>query len=167
VEDSCTKIHVSADFGIIHSMVVHFPIAFLSLAFLVDVLALILRRRHGRFFDRAGFWAVTLALLGFMVAIMTGKAAEAFLPHTSQVRSVVKRHELDALITAALTAMAWIAQALTRFVDAQSESDYAWSVAKTGRGRVTLLSLLLITAAVVMMIFTASHGGALVHRYKV
>ena len=167
MEDSCTKIHVSADFGIIHSMVVHFPIAFLSLAFLVDVLALILRQRHGRFFDRAGFWVVTLALFGFMVAIMTGKAAEHFIPHTSQVRSVVRRHELDALITAALTAMAWIVQALTRF-DAQSaESDYAWSVANTGRGRVTPLSILLITAAVVMMIFTAAHGGALVHRYKV
>lgn len=144
-------------------MIVHFPIAFLILAFVNDLIGLFFGPRSNRFFDRAGFWVLTLALVGLMGAIVTGETAQAFIPRTPVVRSLIKRHELDAFTTAALTATAWIIQAATKF----EPGGVAWSVAGTGRGRLTVWSLLPVAGAVIMMIFTAAHGGDLVHRYKV
>ena len=159
-------IHISAQFGIIHSMLVHFPIAFLSLAFLVDLLGVLRGPRPDRFFDRAGFWVLTLALLSLFGTAITGKIAAASTPHTPAVKSLIRRHELDAYATIGLTILAWLTQALTKFDARRARIDNAWTLAGTGRGRLTLWSWLLVSGALVVMLFTAAHGGDLVHRYK-
>lgn len=160
-------IHVHADFSIIHSMLIHFPIAFLSLTFVIDVLGLLHGPQPDRFFDRSGFWVLTFALSGFVGALVTGKVAAASLPETPAVRSLVGRHELDAFIATAFTALAWLIQLLTKFDENRAHVENGWSWLGTGRGRMTFWSALFVTVAVVMMVFTAAHGGDLVHRYKV
>ena len=160
-------IHITAHFGIIHAMLVHFPIASLSLAFLIDFVGILFGPRPDRFFDRAGFWVLTLALLSLVGALITGKVAAALVTQTPAVKSLISRHELDAYATTGLTALAWVAQALTKFSTRRAAIDDAWTWAGTGRGRLTFWTGLLVTGAVVMMLFSAAHGGDLVHRYKV
>lgn len=165
-EDPKMAIYISAHFGVIHSMFVHFPIAFLILAFFIDVLGILFGPQPDRFFDRAGFWVLTLALLSLFGALITGKAASAFTPHTASVNSLIRRHELDAFTTTSLAILAWLTQALTKFDPRRAQIEDAWTWAGTGRGRLTIWSGFLVAATVVLMLFTANHGGDLVHRYK-
>ena len=90
----------------IHPITVHFPIALLTAAFLVESLALILRRPE---WSRVSLWCLGLGTLGAAVAVLSGRQAMAAAKHSFEIHPIMELHErigYAVLIGAALL-LAW------------------------------------------------------------
>jgi uncharacterized membrane protein len=77
-------------------MVVHFPIALLFTAFLLDVVAF---WRRNPFWERMGIIILGLGVLGLGAAIAAGFIAESQVLPTAQVAPILAAHRRDGLIT--------------------------------------------------------------------
>ncbi len=74
----------------IHPLVVHFPIALILSALLVDTLAMVFRKPH---WHQASLWNLGLGVLGAAVAVRTGEAAEETVERVKGLHQVLERHE--------------------------------------------------------------------------
>ncbi|BCX81220.1 hypothetical protein MIT9_P0798 [Methylomarinovum caldicuralii] len=132
-----------------HPLWVHFPIAFLSVFFLVDLLAAVLRSRP--LFVVAN-WLLGLGALGASVAAAFGLQAALTVPHPPQVHEILETHRYFALNA---TALAWLLL-IWRFLN---------------RGRFCLLGrlfhLLLALFMVLNLVLAADYGGLMVYKYGV
>lgn len=149
----------------IHPMLVHFPIVLLYLSLLSAILSLVWRVPD-RFFDRASFWLLVLGLLAGIVAAAAGVISEQFVHWTPQTVALLSRHQAYAVITGFFTIIALVTRLLARY-PRTGKTRQGWSLAGTGRGRMTGLSLLFLVAAVVMITMTAALGGTMVYQYGV
>lgn len=142
-----------------HAVVVHFPVALLLTATLLDLACLVARRAI--WLDRA---ATTLYVLGTVAAgaaFLTGDAASEKLwdiPDDA-ARSAMASHEDLALIT--LVAFAVIT-ALRLLVSHLGRKDK-----RTAVGFFRLLTLGAALAAQLLLVTTAHLGGSLVYRHAV
>lgn len=128
----------------LHPLVVHFPIALLSLSFLVDLAASLSQRSQWRTF------AAGLLYLGAGFAAMTvlaGLFAAASVPHGDNVHDIMERHEHLglAVLILAVALSAW------RFMGKPISYGY-WVIAAGLCG---------------VLIITADLGGLMVYHYGV
>ena len=74
----------------IHPLIVHFPIALLLTALLVDGLALILKRPA---LHRIALWNLSLGTLGAGAAVLTGLQAADVAKHSFEIWRIMELHE--------------------------------------------------------------------------
>ena len=73
----------------VHPLVVHFPIALLLVALLLDVLALALKRPG---LHRVALWNLSLGTMGAAAAVRTGLWAAEIAKHTFEIHQVMELH---------------------------------------------------------------------------
>lgn len=142
----------------LHVVVVHFPIALIALAPLLDLGCLVFRDRV--WLDRA---ASTMYLMGTLTAgaayLLGERAAEAVVSMTPAAESVLADHEAQAVITlAVLTVVTLLRLTVT------------WLARNDRRIKVGIFRLLALPAAVAalaMLALTADLGGTLVYSHGV
>ena len=86
----------------LHPMVIHFPIALLMAAFLVETLALVIRQPA---WHRLALWNLVLGTLGTAVAVVTGRQAMAVAKHSYQIHQVMELHERLGYVVLGLTTL--------------------------------------------------------------
>jgi uncharacterized membrane protein len=134
----------------IHPLAVHFPIALLTCFFFLELAAAFSRK--GENLRIGASWMLYLGTLGACVAVATGLWAEATVPHSEEVHSILENHERFgfAVLSISIVLSVW------RLIN---------------RGRFTRLGqfvhLLLGLVMVVVMAFGADLGGLMVYRYGV
>lgn len=146
----------------IHPMVVHFPIAFLFLTAVVDLLGY-LNEDEGHFFARVSFWLLTGSLFALFAAAVAGVVSEQSVKWTPVTAAILSAHQHDAVLTGLFASAAWLLRLNRRY----KKHDFGWSVLGTRRGRPGLLATLLTIAAVVMVSITGSLGGSMVYNHGV
>lgn len=140
----------------LHPALVHFPIAFLPLAVILD--ALVLRFPGQReWLDRAATLLYGVAALGAAAAFLSGRhAAEALPPLALTVQVHVNEHSDSA------RAALWLLVLLAAFRAVVAYRD--WRV----RRKVLRVCFLLIAAGAVVLVYrTADLGGGLVFRHGI
>ncbi len=140
----------------LHPALVHFPIAFLPLAVILD--ALVLRFPGQReWLDRAATLLYGVAALGAAAAFLSGRqAAEALPPLALAVQVHVNEHSDSA------RAALWLVVLLAAFRTVVAYRD--WRV----RRKVLRVCFLLIAAGAVVLVYrTADLGGGLVFRHGI
>lgn len=147
----------------IHPMIVHFPIALLYLTLLIEIIGY-MRPRQDRFFDRAGFWSLTLSLFAIVAAAAAGMISEQFVRWTPATGAMLATHQRDAVLTGVFAMAAWIVRWFSRF-PSTGRSPGGWSLWHTGRGRQTLIGTILVIGAVVMVSITGALGGSMVYNH--
>ena len=143
-------------------MLVHFPVVLLYGSLLVSLLGLLSR---DRFFDRASFWLLVLGLVAGVAAAAAGVISEQYVRWTPATSALLSHHQRDAVLTGLFTIAALVLRLWARYPG--NTPTGRWSLAHTGRGRSTGLSLVFLLAAVVMVTMTASVGGTMVYQYGV
>jgi uncharacterized membrane protein len=142
----------------LHPALVHFPLALLPIAVLLDLLSLLLRRR--RWPDRAAAALYALGAIGAAAAYLSGDEAEdglGRLPPPSLL--LVADHADWAWRTL------WIFAAL-----ASARIVLAWRARRDGAARVRVLRACLLAVAaggLWSLVGTAERGGALVYRHGI
>ncbi len=151
----------------IHPMLVHFPIALLYLALLVDLLSRVIHSTE-HFFDRASFWLVLLGLVAGVCTAAAGVVSEQFVAWTSATKALLYAHQRDAVLTGVLVMLTLGARLYARY-PRRSYGRHAggWSFAGSGRGKASWLATVLLVASVAMITTTASLGGTMVYQYGV
>ncbi len=74
----------------LHPIFVHFPIALLMTAFLLETLALLFKRDS---WHRLSLWNLSLGALGAIGAVLTGRQAEETAKHSFEIFQVMDLHE--------------------------------------------------------------------------
>lgn len=142
----------------LHVVAVHFPIAFITFAPLLDLACLIFRDRV--WLDRAAAALYLVGTLGAGAAYLLGeRAAEAVGSMTPAAESVLADHEAQAVITLSVLA---VATSLRLMVTWLGRDDRRIRV-----GLFRLLALPAVIAALAMLALTADLGGQLVYRHGV
>jgi uncharacterized membrane protein len=140
----------------LHPALVHFPIALLPVALLVDLMALRFRGQR-EWLDRAASLLYVASAVGAIAAFWTGRSAAGGLPPLDfQVQLQVNEHSDSA------RAAAWLVSivALARVAIAVRDTKL--------RRKVLRLSLAAIAAGAVALVYrTADLGGGLVYQYGV
>lgn len=145
-------------FPSLHVMVVHFPIAFIALAPLLDLACLVFRERT--WLDRAAAAMYLMGTVGAGAAYLLGeRAAEAVGPMTPAVESAIADHQAQAVITLVVLSAATLLRLLVTWM---GRNDRYIRV-----GIFRLLALPAAVAALAMLALTADLGGALVYRHGV
>jgi uncharacterized membrane protein len=138
----------------LHVLVIHFPIAFICLAPIVDFACLILRDRV--WLDRAATLLYVMGTIGAGAAYLAGeRAAEALAQISPTAESALADHESSALVT--LIALA-IVSVVRIWVSWLSRNDRRISF---GVFRLAAIPLALI--ALSLLAITADRGGTLVY----
>jgi uncharacterized membrane protein len=146
----------SASFPNPHAVAVHFPVALLPCALLLDLACIVFRKRI--WLDRAATTLYVLGTVAAAAAYQSGRMAAATMWEIAgPAQAVLADHQDLALLT--LLAYCVVA-ALRAAVTWLSRED--WRI-KLGFFR--LLALVASAAALVLLLLTADHGGALVYRY--
>ena len=83
----------------IHPIFVHFPIALLTVAFLFDSLAAILRKED---LERTGWWTLLAGSVGLAASVVSGLKAEESVRISADVAGLLERHEQLAFFVAAV-----------------------------------------------------------------
>ena len=148
----------------IHPMVVHFVIALFYVALFADIVSRFVRQPD-HFWDQASFWLLVLAFIAGVVTAATGVIAEQYVKWSPTTLRLLTLHQMYAVLSGVLALSALGARLIARY--SRSSSRRGWSFAKTGRGRSTGLSLLLLVATVIMVSMTGSVGGTMVFQYGV
>lgn len=145
-------------FPSLHVMVVHFPIAFIAFAPLLDLACLVFRDRV--WLDRAAAAMYLVGTLGAGAAYLLGEeAAEAVQSMTPATESVLADHEAQAVITLVVLAAATLIRLIVTWL---GRDDRRIKI-----GIFRLLALPAVIAALAMLALTADLGGQLVYRHGV
>ncbi len=130
----------------LHPLLVHFPIALLLLALILEVIALL---RVNPEISRAAWWNQIGGTVSLALAVASGLLAQNSVQIPGDARGLFERHEQLAFVAAALFAVLFF-----------------WRVG--GRGRLpkegSRLYLLLFVAGVACLLTGALYGGEMVYR---
>ncbi len=157
--EALRTLFTSPSFPSLHVMVVHFPIAFIAFAPLLDLACLVFRDRV--WLDRAAAAMYLIGTLGAGAAYLLGeRAAEAVQSTmTPAAESVLADHEAQAVITLVVLAVATLIRLIVTWL---GRDDRRIKV-----GIFRLLALPAVIAALAMLALTADLGGKLVYHYGV
>lgn len=133
----------------VHPLVVHFPIALLLTAVVLDVLALILKRPP---LHRVGLWNLTLGTLGAGMAVWTGYRAAGIATHTFEIHQVMELHRRLGIATLVLAGLV-VAWRLWKRDDLGSQAR--------------LLMFLVLLVMIGTLAYGAHLGGRLVYEFGV
>ncbi|MCG3172162.1 MAG: hypothetical protein GMKNLPBB_00308 [Myxococcota bacterium] len=131
--------------GHLHPAVVHLPIGWLNVLLILELLALLLKRRE---LEPAGLWVHGVLLAGFPPAIMSGIMREEEMEHLGSLDKMAETHERLMFIVAGLC----VASFILRFVKRREF---------TGAPRIVYLVILLAAAGV--MAYSGHIGGEMVY----
>lgn len=134
----------------IHPMIVHFPIAFLSAFFLIELYGVVRGRSEVRV---AASWMLYLGAASAIAAVVAGLVAAANVPHGALVHETMEWHERIMLGVAglALTLAAWRAM-----VSGQFETPMAQG-----------LHLFMASLMIALMLVGTDLGGLMVYQHGV
>ena len=132
-----------------HPVLVHFPIALLMAALLVEALALLLRKPA---LHVGSLWTLGLGALGALAAVFSGRQAMAVAKHSMEIYRIMKLHER--LGYGVLALMVLIAGCRLLMRDRISR-------------RMRWLLWLVLAAACGVMAFGAHLGGRMVYEFGV
>ena len=83
----------------LHPLIVHFPVALLLTAVVLEIVALLMKRPA---LHRVALWNVCLGTLGAAAAVATGLQAQAIGHHTFEIYEVMEVHERLGITTLTL-----------------------------------------------------------------
>jgi uncharacterized membrane protein len=127
--------------GRFHPMVLHFPIAWLMLLFLIDLGTFVFRKAD---WAKFGYAVLILTLVSFIPAILTGSLLAPHIGATGKVLETLDTHKDLMVAMASVTVVAFLLRALK---GNKLEGAFAW------------VYLCLVVAAVVL-ITAGGHEGA-------
>ncbi|MGY6276928.1 DUF2231 domain-containing protein [Methylomonas sp. MgM2] len=132
-----------------HPLFVHYPIALLSLFFLIDLLGSMAGRSEWR---RAAGWFLYFGVLFTGATVALGLAAAASIPHGGDVHEIMERHEQlgISLLLLALVLAVW-----------------RWAAGGRINGAANILYLILSAILFGLLLLTADLGGLMVYKYGV
>jgi len=158
VIEALRALFTDPSFPSLHVMVVHFPIAFIAFAPLLDLACLVFRDRV--WLDRAAAAMYLLGTLGAGAAYLLGEeAAEAIQTISPAAESVLADHEAQAVITLVVLALATLIRLMVTWL---GRDDRRIKI-----GIFRLLALPAAIAALAMLALTADLGGQLVYHHGV
>lgn len=133
----------------VHPLLVHFPIALLLTALLLDGLAIVLKRPT---IHRVALWNLTLGTLGAGAAVWSGYQAADIAKHTFEIHQVMELHRKLGITTLILGALV-----------------VAWRLWKHDQlgGCARLLALLAMLGMTGTLTYGAHLGGRLVYEFGV
>jgi len=133
----------------VHPLIVHFPIALILTALVLDLLAVSLNKPH---LHRIALWNLSLGTLGAGVAVLTGLQAAEVAKHSFEIWQVMELHERLGITTLVLGLIV-----------------VAWRLKRrdqlSRRARLLALTLMLIMASTLGM--GAYLGGRMVYEFGV
>lgn len=140
----------------LHAVLVHFPVALLPCALLLDIACVTFRKRI--WIDRAATTMYFLGTIGAGAAYQSGRMAAAGMWKTAgEAQAVLADHQDLALLTLLAFCLVTLLRSAVTWLGRED-----WKI-KLGFFR--LLALAASTAAMVLLLLTADHGGSLVWRY--
>jgi uncharacterized membrane protein len=140
----------------VHAMVVHFPVALLPTALVLDLAALAFRKRI--WIDRAASTLYVVGTLGAAAAYQSGRVAAAEMWKTAgQAQAVLADHQDLALVTLLSFCVVTLLRLAVTWLGRED-----WRI-KLGFFR--LLALVASVAALVLLLLTAERGGSLVYEH--
>lgn len=133
----------------IHPLLVHFPIALLTLFFLVDLIGALFKSDEIR---RTAGWFLYTGTLGALLAVAAGLQAASTVPHDFIVHEIMMRHRNYGVTVASLAVLLSL-----------------WRFLAHGRFNTVgnILHLGLAAATCIIMALGADLGGLMVFRYGV
>jgi uncharacterized membrane protein len=131
----------------VHPFVVHFPLALLAAAFLLEIAALLFRNAE---LSRAGWWNQLLGTLGIAGAVLTGLAAGNAARLEGNAREIFELHEQIAFVVSATFALLLLWRIGTK-TELPNKSRAAY--------------MALFAFGIGLMVYGAWFGGELVYRY--
>jgi uncharacterized membrane protein len=133
----------------LHPFLVHFPVALLPLALILEIAAYIWKNAE---LSRAAWWNQIGGTIGLALAVATGLLAKGGIHMGDEARILFERHEQLAFAASALFALLLF-----------------WRIASRGHipGRTPSLFLLLLLCGVTMVLTGAWYGGEMVFRHGV
>ena len=137
------------DIGSLHPMIVHFPIALLLTAVVLDLGALVLQRPG---LHRIALWNLTLGTLAAGLAVLTGLRAEDVAKHSFEIEHVMELHER---------------LGITTFIFGVAGAS--WRLARRDQltPRARLVTTLVALAMLTTLVIGAHLGGRLVYEFGV
>jgi uncharacterized membrane protein len=142
----------------LHPLVVHFPIAFVAVAPLLDLACFVFRDRV--WLDRAASALYLAGTLGAGAAYLSGqRAGESLAAISAKAESVLADHEAQAVITLIVLALATLLRVTVSWL---ARDDRRIKI-----GIFRLLALPAAVAALAMLALTADLGGRLVYQHGV
>jgi uncharacterized membrane protein len=137
--------------GHFHPMLVHFPVALITIGFFFDVISLFFNKKEPCL-SKAGFYLMILGTLGAVAAYLSG---EFFTAEMSGAAGELKeRHELFAMITMFVMILASVIRIIL-VIFKKENSGLKWLV------------FALFFIAVVTVGYTGFLGGSLVYDFMV
>ena len=133
----------------LHPMVVHFPIALLLTALLIETPALILRKIS---WHTVSLWTCGLGTLGAAAAVLTGRQAMGAAKHSFEIGEIMELHEHLGYVILALASLVTIWRLVKKDSLSIRARWLAWSVLAVACGTLT---------------FSANLGGRMVYEFGV
>lgn len=133
----------------IHPLLVHFPIALLSLFFLLDLVGSLAHKSEWR---RAASWFLYCGTVLAGLTMAAGLIAAASVPHGGDVHEIMENHEH---------------LGISVFLLASALSIWRWLAKEQITGPANTLYLLSAAILAAMLVFTADLGGLMVYNYGV
>ncbi|MBI5475026.1 MAG: DUF2231 domain-containing protein [Ignavibacteriae bacterium] len=132
----------------IHPLIVHFPIALLTISFIFDVIGMLTGKKE---FTMSAWWMLLIGTISVAAAIASGLSAAGGLESSSQAREHIENHQEAALVVAGVFAFLL----LWRVANKTRVPDRRW------------LYLVLSVVGLVAVWVTALYGGELVYEFGV
>ena len=133
----------------LHPITVHFPLALLVTALLLETLALLLRRPQ---WHRLSLWNLGLGAAGALAAVLTGRQAMAAAKHSMEIYRIMELHERLGYAVLALVILGAVCRIAARDHLAPRVRGVFW---------------VLLAVACGLMGFSAHLGGRLVYEFGV
>lgn len=133
----------------IHPLLVHFPIALLSLFFLLDLVGSLANKSEWR---RAASWFLYCGTVLAGLTMAAGLMAAASVPHGGDVHEIMENHEH---------------LGISVFLLASALAIWRWLSKEQIAGPANTLHLLSAAILAAMLMFTADLGGLMVYNYGV
>ena len=137
------------DTGLLHPMIVHFPIALLIIGFAFDIAGLTSKKE---FFSKAGFYLLILGTLGVVAAYFSGNSAGEGIEEIGALEQALETHEHAAQLSLWLM----LGASLVRIA-------LVWT--KKYSGIVKYAAILIFLAGVLSIARTGYYGGELVYKH--
>ncbi len=133
----------------IHPLLVHFPLAFLSTFFALDVIATLAKKQHWR---NVASWLLYFGTVGAVFTVIAGFIAANTVAHGDDVHAIMERHEHFGVSVLSLAVLL-----------------SAWRLKSGGiiQGGANSFFLILAGLLCVLMMLGADLGGLMVYKYGV
>jgi uncharacterized membrane protein len=133
----------------IHPMLVHFPLAFLSTFFVLDVIGTLARKQHWR---NVASWLLYFGAVTAAFTVMAGFIAANTVAHGDEVHEIMERHEHFGISVLSLATIL---------------SAWRWKAGGVIQGGANSFFLILAGLLCVVMLLGADLGGLMVYKYGV